>query len=123
MTMCKRQALPEPCAVVDPMHVEKSFDRNLGGLIHARTGAGRFMKASCRKMNVYVDEKSDKVVVPWKPPNKEAPSSAEAAEGRTLPEGNRRQTTVVRTQGRAITSSGLSMVRSAIPWEGVTLCL
>ncbi len=26
----------EPRAVVDPMHVETSFDRNLGGLIHAR---------------------------------------------------------------------------------------
>jgi hypothetical protein len=31
-------------AVVDPMHVETSFDRNLGGLIHARTGPGRFME-------------------------------------------------------------------------------
>ena len=105
------------------MHVEKSFDRNLGGLIHARTGAGRFMKASCRKMNVYVDEKSDKGVVPVKPPNKEDQSSAEAVEGRPLPEGNRRQTTVVRTQRRAITSSGLSMVRGAEPQEGETLCL
>jgi len=27
-----------PCAVVDPMHVETFFDRNLGGLIHARYG-------------------------------------------------------------------------------------
>ena len=70
MATRNRQALSEPSAVVDPMHVEKSFDRNVGDLIHARTGAGRFMKASCRKMNVYVDEKSDKVVVPWKPPNK-----------------------------------------------------
>jgi hypothetical protein len=35
-----------PCAVVDPMHVETSFDRNLGGLIHARYGiSGRFMEA------------------------------------------------------------------------------
>ena len=46
MTMHYRQALPEPCAVVDPMHVEKSFDRNLGDLIHARYGIpGRFMEA------------------------------------------------------------------------------
>ncbi len=35
-----------PCAVVDAMHVETSFDRNLGDLIHARYGiAGRFMEA------------------------------------------------------------------------------
>ena len=45
MTMHYRQALIEPRAVADPMHVEKSFDRNLGDLIHARTGPGRFMKA------------------------------------------------------------------------------
>ncbi len=45
MTMHYRQALNEPCAVVDPKHVEKSFDRNLGDLIHARTGtAGRLME-------------------------------------------------------------------------------
>ncbi len=29
---------------VNEMHVETSFDRNLGDLIHARTGPGRFMK-------------------------------------------------------------------------------
>ncbi len=35
----------EPCAVVDPMHVETFFDRNLGGLIYARYGIpGRFME-------------------------------------------------------------------------------
>jgi hypothetical protein len=45
VTMRNWQALSEPCAVVDPMHVEKSFDRNLGGLIHARKGTpGQLMK-------------------------------------------------------------------------------
>ncbi len=55
MTMHYWQALDEPCAVVDPMHV---------------------------------DEKSDSVIVPKKPSNKEGLPSAETVEGRTLPEGN-----------------------------------
>ncbi len=50
MTMHYRQALTEPCAVVDPMHVEKSFDRNLGDLIHARYGIpGRLMEAKTER--------------------------------------------------------------------------
>ncbi len=31
------------------MHVETSFDRNLGDLIHARTGPGRFMEAEAER--------------------------------------------------------------------------
>jgi len=50
VTMHYRQALTKPCAVVDPMHVEKSFDRNLGGLIHARYGTtGRLIKADAER--------------------------------------------------------------------------
>ena len=64
-------------------------------------------------MNKYVDEKSDNVVVPTKPSNKEGSPSAETVEGRTLPEGNRQQTTVDRTQSRVATSSGLLSVRQA----------
>jgi group II intron reverse transcriptase/maturase len=64
-------------------------------------------------MNQYVDEKSDKVVVPTKPSNKEGSPSAEMVEGRTLPEGNSQQTTVDRTQSRVATSSGLLSVRQA----------
>jgi hypothetical protein len=36
-------------------------------------------------MNMYVDEKSDSVIVPTKPSNKEGSPSAEMVEGRTLP--------------------------------------
>ncbi len=50
-------------------------------------------------MNEHVDEKSDSVVVPTKPPNKEGVPSAEGVEGRTLPEGNSDQTAADRTQG------------------------
>ncbi|MCH8944515.1 MAG: group II intron reverse transcriptase/maturase [Proteobacteria bacterium] len=64
-------------------------------------------------MNQYVDEKSDKVVVPMKLSNKEGSPSAEMVEGRTLPEGNSQQTTVDRTQSRVATSSGLLSVRQA----------
>ena len=52
-------------------------------------------------MNKYVDEKSDKVVVPTKLSNKEGSPLAEMVEGRTLPEGNSDQETAVRTQSRA----------------------
>ncbi len=64
-------------------------------------------------MSKYVDEKSDNVVLPMKSSNKEGLPSAETVEGRTLPEGNRQQTTVDRTQSRVTTSSGLLAVRQA----------
>ena len=64
-------------------------------------------------MNKNVDEKSDNVVLPTKPSNKEGSPSAETVEGRTLPEGNSQRTTVGRTQSRVTTSSGLLSVRQA----------
>ncbi len=62
-------------------------------------------------MNVYVDEKSDSVIVLTKPSNKEGSPSAEMVEGRTLPEGNSDQETAVRTQSRAAASNFLMAVR------------
>ena len=62
-------------------------------------------------MNMYVDEESDSVIVPTKSSNKEGLLSAETTEGRMLPEGNSQQTTVVRTQRRVATSSGLPKVK------------
>ncbi len=56
-------------------------------------------------MNVYVDEKSDSVIVLMKRSNKEGLPSAETVEGRTLPEGNGDQETAVRTQSRIAASS------------------
>ncbi len=52
-------------------------------------------------MNVYVDEKSDSVIVLTKPSNKEGLPLAETVEGRTLPKGNSDQETAVLTQSRA----------------------
>ena len=62
---------------------------------------------------MYVDEKSDKVIVPMKRPNKGVKSPAEAVEGRTLVKGNSVETTAVRTQSRVAGSSGLDAVRKA----------
>ncbi len=56
-------------------------------------------------MNMYVDEKSDSVIVLMKPSNKEGLPSAETVEGRMLPEGNGDQETAGRTQGRIAASS------------------
>ncbi len=56
-------------------------------------------------MNMYVDEKSDSVIVPTKPSNKEGSPLAEMVEGRTLPEGNSDRETAVRTQSRVTASS------------------
>jgi len=62
---------------------------------------------------MHADEKSDKVIVPKKQPNKEGMISAEAVEGRTLPKRNTGQATAVRTQSRGTASSGLAGVRQA----------
>ncbi len=56
-------------------------------------------------MNMYVDEKSDSVIVLTKPSNKEGLPSAETVEGRTLPEGNSDQETAVWTQSQIAASS------------------
>jgi len=74
-------------------------------------------------MNMYVDEKSDSVVGPTKPSNKEGSPSAEMVEGRTLPEGNSDQETAVRTQSRIAASNYLVAVRRSGQQDGDTKCL
>ncbi len=74
-------------------------------------------------MNMYVDEKSDSVIVPSKPSNKEGLPSAELVEGRTLPEGNSDQETAVRTQSRAAASNFLMAVPGAGQRDVATKCL
>lgn len=92
--------------------METFFDRNLGDLIHARAGKpGPVGKGESRTANVYVGEKSDRVILPMKWPNKRGKSPAEAVEGRTLVKGNSVETTAVRTQSRVAASSGLDAVR------------
>ncbi len=74
-------------------------------------------------MNMYVDEKSDSVIVLMKPSNKEGLPSAEMVEGRTLPEGNSDQETAVRTQSRVAASNFLMAVRRAGQRDADTTCL
>jgi group II intron reverse transcriptase/maturase len=62
---------------------------------------------------MYADEGSDEGIVPMKQPNKEGLPSAEAVEGRTLPEGNGGETAAARTQRRDTASNGLDAVRRA----------
>ena len=63
-------AWDEPRAVVDLVHVETFFARNLGGLIHARTRVpGRLGKATSRTPSVYVDEKSNEAILLEKRPS------------------------------------------------------
>lgn len=58
-------------------------------------------------------EKSDRVVVPGKSPNKTERTAAEAMEGRTLAKGNPRERNAPRTQSRTRTQSALERVRQA----------
>ncbi len=92
--MAYRLAWEEPRAVVDLVHVEKFFARNLGGLTRARTCAGPAREGKSRTPSMYADEKSDEVVVPRKRPNKGRQLPAEVVEGRASPEGNSRQAAV-----------------------------
>src|SRR5215468_7012828 len=94
------------------MHVETSFVRNLGALIHVRPYVpGRLGKARSRTPSMHVNEKSDEVVVPKKRPNKGRQLLAEVVEGRASPKGNSRQTAAVRTLSRDTTSIRLAAVR------------
>ena len=74
-------------------------------------------------MNMYVDEKSDRVIVATKPSNKGSLLLAERVEGRTLPEGNGDQETAVRTQSRVAASNDLMAVRRAGQRDVDTKCL
>lgn len=58
-------------------------------------------------------EKSDRVVVPRKSPNRAERTAAEATEGRTLAKGNSRERNAPRTQRRPSTISALERVRQA----------
>jgi group II intron reverse transcriptase/maturase len=57
--------------------------------------------------------KSDRRVVPTKPPNKAEEPAAEAVEGRGLAEGNSPERNALRTQGRGGAPSALERVRQA----------
>ena len=74
---------------------------------------GRFTGGINLTLDMNADENSDRVIVPEKPSNNGGLPLAESVEERTLPKRNTSQTTVVRTQRRVATSSGLAGVRQA----------
>ncbi len=74
---------------------------------------GRIGKASGRTPMMNDNGKSDRSVVPMKPPNNADSSAAEVVEGRDLAKGNVRQQNVPRTQSRIGTPSALERVRQA----------
>jgi group II intron reverse transcriptase/maturase len=78
---------------------------------------GTIHEGNNRTVNMYVDEKSDKIIVPQKQSNKGKSFLAETVEGRILPKGNTGQTAAVRTQGRGTASSGLAGVRQVAQRE------
>jgi len=57
--------------------------------------------------------KSDRPVVPSKPPNEAEPEAKEAVEGRGLAKGNAPERNRSRTQGRMSLSSALERIRQA----------
>ena len=57
--------------------------------------------------------KSDRSIVPRKPPNKAGQSAAEGVEGRGLTKGNSREQNALRTQGRASVQRAFERVRQA----------
>ncbi len=75
--------------------------------------AGRSGKAIGRTLEMHVDGKSDRSVVPAKQPNNADGTAAEAAEGRGLIKGNTDGQNASRTQSRADATNALERVRKA----------
>jgi len=98
-------------AFADAILVRPAVMFGVGDLVHARTlcraGSGRPQAAR----RACMDEKSDEATVPRKRPNKGRQLPAEVVEGRVSPKGNSRQTAVVRTLSRVVTSIRLAAVR------------
>lgn len=85
------------------------------GRSHTRPGwqSGSGRKEATHTSAMHVGEKSDKVILPKKQPNRMANDSTEAVEGRTLTKGNSSQTAAAWTQSQSPASNGLEAVRKA----------
>src|SRR5271169_3181160 len=76
--------------------------------------AGRWAKATSRKVHVHVSEGSDSGVIPMKRPNNNGiPPLAEGVEGRPLTKENTHQSNTPPTQSGERVSQGLAGVRRA----------
>jgi RNA-directed DNA polymerase len=96
------------------MHAGKSLAQKLGDLTDARSlFSGGMGKTMSRKPILDVSEKSDRSIVPGKPPNK-GPGPAEVVEERDRAKGNADKPPAPRTQSRnGRASMGLEGVRQA----------
>ena len=66
--------------------------------------------------------KSDRPIVPAKPPNEVGPEAKEAVEGRGLAKGKTPERNMSRTQGRSGMSSALERIRQAVMKDGSDRC-
>ena len=71
-----------------------------------------------RTSHAYADEESDSAIVAMKQPNKDGPTSAEAAERSALTKENARESNTYRTPSRESVSSRLDRVRQRAKQEG-----
>jgi len=72
---------------------------------------GRSGKAESRTPDVYAGEEWDRALIPMKPPNKEAPASAEGVEGRARTQENTGQSRTPPAQDGHGVTQGLAGVR------------
>ena len=88
-------------------------NREIPVSLAADGAAGRAGKAMRRTPAMHETGKSDRSVVPTKPPNKAGRPAAEGAEGRDLAKGNTTEPNALRTQCRTGAPSALDRVRQA----------
>jgi hypothetical protein len=117
-----RQEGREPRAVDEPRHAQTPLTREPGGPVSARPPwhDGSRREVSGRQPTMNGHGKSDRRVLPTKPPNNDADSppvagqrSAEVVEGRRLAKGNPPQHTLRRTQRRVGRPHELERIRQA----------
>jgi RNA-directed DNA polymerase len=111
----ERESPVDPARSETPCTRGNFLDRNWEILgVPAEDGpAGRIGKAEGRTPMMHAPRKSDGPIIPGKSPNKGAPASAEAMEGRGPTKGNASQQTTLRTQSRAGVPQELERVREA----------
>src|SRR5438093_4972110 len=104
-----------PRAVRDPGHAPKHREREPGDPALVCGRGGRRPHREVQGHTPMMDErgKSDRPVVPGKPPNKAGEPAAEAGEGRGLAKGNSPERNALRTPRRVGAPSALERVRQA----------
>jgi RNA-directed DNA polymerase len=110
-----RETPRDPRAVGDPAHVRKRLAREPGDPASVCGGGSCRPHREVERRTPMMDGrgKSDRPIVPQKPPNKAEAPAAEVVEGRGRAKGNLHEQNAPRTQGRIGVSSALERVRQA----------